>query len=168
MLQSITWQEFLLAAGLLTGLYYVIVLLILARRHKGATTTLSDAGPGKPGVMGGINDDDVAGPTSTVGPEEVSIAQTAQQESTQSESSNSLLLGSVSDLLEEAKTLAQFILENKSSKEETTAFLRTLLSKYSQLKATRYQNAIELYLFSELKDHEGQEMSLDEIKALWD
>ena len=166
-MQSITWQEFLIAAGLLTGLYYVIVLLILSRIRKGFTATLSDTEPDKSNVMGGINDDDVDGPTASVGPEDVSFAQTTQQDSPLSESSNSLLLGSVSDLLEEAKTLTQFILENKSSKEEATAFLRTLLSKYSQLKDTRYQKAIELYLFNELKDHEGQEMSLDEIKALW-
>ena len=168
MLQSITWQEFLLAASLFTGLYYVVVLRILTRSNKGIITTLSGAGVDKSGVMGEINDDDVAGPTTSVGPEEISFAQASQHDSPQSESSNLLLLGSVSDLLEEAKTLAHFILENKSSKEETTTFLRTLLSKYSQLKDTRYQKAIELYLFNELKDQEGQEMSLDEIKALWD
>lgn len=168
MLQSITWQEFLLAAGLITGLYYAIILRIFSRPQKGGTPIFSVAESDKSGVMGGINDGDGVGPTSSVGPEEVSFAQAPQQYSSQSESSNSLLVGSVSDLLEEAKTLAHFFLENKSSKEEATTFLRTLLAKYSQLKDTRYQKAIELYLFNELKDHEGQEMSLDEIRALWD
>jgi hypothetical protein len=165
MLQSITWQEFLLAAGLLTGLYYVIVLRIIS--HKGGTTISSNPEVRESGVMGGINEGDRGDHSPSVASEQISFAGTTQPNSSQSESVDSLLLGSVSDLLEEAKTLTNFILENKSSQEEATTFLRTLLSKYPQLKNTRYQKAIELYLFNELKDHEDQKMTLDEITTLW-
>jgi hypothetical protein len=167
MLQSITWQEFLIASGLLTGLYYVIVLRIISRPHKGGSTISFNPEVPESAVMGGINDDDREDHSPFVASEQISFAGTTPQNSSQSEPVDSMLLGSVSDLLEEAKTLTNFILENKSSKEEATSFLRTLLSKYSQLKDTRYQKAIELYLFNELKDHEGQEMSLDEINAFW-
>lgn len=167
MFQSITWQEFLLAAGLLTGVYYAVVLLLLRRSKKTDTLITFHSETSQTDVMGGINDDAKESHTSSIDSDGISIAGTTQQDPSVTETVDPLLLGSVSDLLEEAKTLTHFIIENKSSKDESAAFLRTLLSKYSHLKGSKYQGAIELYLFNELKDDDDQKLNLEEIVALW-
>jgi hypothetical protein len=166
MCKLITWQEFFLVIGLLTGLYYALVLWILSRSKradlpKAATCEVSDSD-----VMGSTNEGDGRN-NSTIDPEQLSFAQTPHDDTVPAKSLDPMLLGSVSDFLEEAKTLTHFIVQNNSSTEETNAFLRTLLSKYSHLKDSRYQSAIELYLLNELKDHEDQKLTLNEISALW-
>lgn len=167
MFQSITWQEFLLAAGLLTGVYYAVVLLILRRSKKSAPLIACNSENSQPDVLGGINDDVKQSHTSSIDSDGISIAGTSQQDPATTETVDPLLLGSVSDLLEEAKTLTHFILENKSTTEEASTFLRTLLSKYSHLKGGKYQSAIELYLYNELKDDADQKLNLEEITRLW-
>jgi hypothetical protein len=166
MLKSITWQEFFLVIGLLTGLYYAIVLLILSRSKRADLSEAIIGGVSDSNVMGSINEGDALS-HSSIEPEQISFAQTPQHDTSPTESVDPLLLGSVSDLLEEAKTLTHFIIENKSSTEETNAFLRTLLSKYKHLKDSRYQSPIELYLFNELNNHDDQKLTLNEISALW-
>jgi hypothetical protein len=166
MLKSLTWQEFFLVIGLLAGLYYAIILLILSRSKRTDLLKVPTNEVSGPDVMGSINEGDGQNDP-TIDPERIYFARTPQHDTTSTESVDPLILGSVSDLLEEAKTLMRFIIENKSSNEEATAFLRTLLSKYAHLKDSRYQSAIELYLFNELNNHEDQKLTLNEISALW-
>ena len=167
MFQSITWQEFLLATGLLTGVYYAVVLLLLKRPKRTDILVSFNSETSQTDVMGGINDDVKEGHTSSIDSDGISIAGATQQDPATTETVDPLLLGSVADFVEEAKTLTHFIVENKSTREEAITFLRTLLSKYSHLKESKYQNAIELYLFNELKDDADQKLNLEEIARLW-
>jgi hypothetical protein len=167
MLQTITWQEFLLIAGLLTAAYYVIVILMLKGSRKSLHLTATNSNTSNSDIMGGLSDESAENQTSSITAERISFVGNTPQESAPSRTVDPLLLGSVSDLLEEAKTLTHFILENKSTTEEASTFLRTLLSKYSHLKGSKYQSAIELYLYNEVKDDADQKLNLEEIARLW-
>lgn len=84
-----------------------------------------------------------------------------------SASPESLIVGSVSDLLNEIKTLVLLCEEYKSDKEECIALFTASFLKYPHLKGTTYQQAITAYVCEEGKDHLSFIPKLDEVRQWW-
>ncbi len=82
-------------------------------------------------------------------------------------SSEIFLLGTIADLIKEIKTLIQLLSENGGIKEDFLKMVSTLLARYPNLKNTAYQDTISIFIANECKGKFHFEISLDEIKILW-
>jgi hypothetical protein len=80
---------------------------------------------------------------------------------------DTFLLGTIADLIKEIKTLIQLLSENGGIKEDFLNMVATLLARYPNLKNTAYQDTISIFLVNECKGKFQFEISLDEIKMLW-
>jgi len=186
MFTSITWGVFLGAIFLIISGYYAITSLLLYSGELKAwvtgklksTQSPIEVGPVPPsdGVMGPINRADLTAEqrVSTVADQDIAISAndefpepilTPRQGSALQ--ADSILVGSVADLLEEIKTLVQLIGEYKSSKAECHAFFHALFLRYPQLMNTTYQDAINLYILHTARDYFSFEVSLQDIASWW-
>jgi len=186
MFTSITWGVFLTAIFSIISGYYAITSLLLYSSELKAWVTGKlkspqslieiDSVPAPDGVMGPINLSDLkAEPRiSTVADQDIAISAddefpepilTPRQGSALQ--ADSILVGSVADLLEEIKTLTNLISEYKSSKAECHAFFHALFLRYPQLRNTTYQEAINLYIMNATLDHFSFEVSLQDVASWW-
>jgi len=186
MFTSITWGAFLAAIFLIISGYYVITSLLLYSGELKAWVTGKlksrqspiEVDPVSPsdGVMGPINRTDLTAEQriSTVADHDIAINAddefpepilTPRQGSALQ--ADSILVGSVADLLEEIKTLVQLIGEYKCGKAECHAFFHALFLRYPQLKNTTYQDAINLYILNAAQDHFSFDVSVQDIASWW-
>ena len=80
-------------------------------------------------------------------------------------SPETLLIGTIADLLEEIKTVIAGLPPNE--KEETVLLFKALLSRYPQLILTRYQEAINFFIYNSLKEKATFDLKPNEIKSWW-
>jgi hypothetical protein len=186
MFSSITWEFFLTALMAAIGSYYGITTLLLYYREiiqwiksngQQPVVQAESTGAAKPShaVMGGIQKESTQELRSSVGTaEEIYAAPTSEEPETvtspeaETSSHDSLLIGSVADLLQEVKTLSQLLAEYKSDKVEGESLFRTLLLRYPHLRSTTYRQAINFYIVDASLNQFSFDLSSSEVNAWWE
>lgn len=184
MFNSISWQEFLSAIGIIVAGYYVITTLLLygeeikfifAQRRPNVTETDSNDEQNDSNesidLMGSVKyetqvnvphekvvetDDINAQPL-----DEVEDAMDGVIISTP----DVLIAKSVAELLLEVKTIITEL--SHGSREEITSIYRSLLQRYPQLSGSNYQEEINLFIHDSFSTNTSHGFTLDEIKSWW-
>jgi len=188
MLTSITWEIFLTTIFGIISFYYAITSLLLYSGElkdwvAGKVTPVAQHPHDDPNsahapneIMGRVNRSEIAVElrTSTLAEKDIAINSTDElQEPIQiprqgsATPTDSVLVGSVADLLEEIKTLVQLINEYKSNKSEAQEFFHALFLRYPQLLNTSYQQAINLYIIDLTPEQFSFDLSLQEVTSWW-
>lgn len=81
--------------------------------------------------------------------------------------SETLLIGTLADLLEEVKEVLILIRKTKKSKEESSHLFRSLPGRYRPLIGINYKDIISLFIFDACKNQYRAELTLDEIRSWW-
>jgi uncharacterized protein with PQ loop repeat len=184
MFSSITWEIFLSTVVVMVGGYYVITTLLLyhneiihwvkSRGQKSVVKIASTEVHAQPdGMMGSIRNELIAElRSSTASAEEINVSSVDEEpeeiQAIKPLSNDSLLIGSMADLLQEIKTLIQLITECKSDKTECVSLFRTLLLRYPHLSDTTYQDVINLYIAEATMNQTAFNLTLPEIKTWWE
>lgn len=186
MFNSISWTDFLLAIGCLVGAYYFVTGLLfynkeIIARLKGAKRTPSTI-PSQPtndntdNLLGAIKrSPSVNEPEYS---EDEDLVQFGESNATEipvvngiSESKpdtdDGLVLGKISDLLEEVKIILSLFAGEKPSKEDLASTLRALLEKYAGLATSRYLTTINIFLYDHCKDACTDELKPEDVSAWW-
>ncbi len=183
MFNSISWQDFLTTLAAAAGSYYVITALLLfsgeiksiftQKQPKAiASEELDDQNDSDESIdlMGKVKYETLANvPHEKIVESEEIEAQPPRkaEEPIQAKvlSPESLLVGSVADLLEEIKIILNEL--TPSNKEEVASIFRSLLSRYPQLIGTNYQGEINYFLLNALTENASTAFDANEIKAWW-
>ena len=171
MLNAISWSEFLIAIMLLLGIYYTATAIIYYRTEIGdllkGRTKLKQIKPAdelSEDVMGSARFIDQHVPREErIATEDIEVV--SKEHDTEQPDADSLLVGTVSDLLEEIRKLNDRIVSDR--KENLIPVFRELLSNYPQLINTQYQEAINLFLMNTCQEHSNWELELHEAESLW-
>lgn len=186
MFSSISWQTYLTILACLIGGYYGIASLLLYYREivaiaKSRSISLrSEQTPqeevpdeASTSIIGSAAPE----PTPSIQPLELdsdalslAASDTQEPDTIHPVSKNqpaNLVVGSVSDLLQEIKTLIQLCEEYQSAKEECASLFNASFLKYPHLKGTTYQHAISAYVCEESKDHLPFALTLPEVQQWW-
>jgi hypothetical protein len=83
----------------------------------------------------------------------------------QSNQTDTLLIGTIADLLQEIKALAEVV--SISSKEESISFFKSLLQRFSKLRGTHYEDAVNVFIYNSCKEQCGFDLQPNEIKSWW-
>jgi hypothetical protein len=186
MFNTISWAEFLLAIALLCSVYYLICGMLFYHREiiewfKGTKPT-QPRPANVPAPANGKSEDllgKIRRPPATTQDEylddadEIQFGNSQEENVTVNDSRNppdpdaTLILGKVSDLMDEAKTIVSLFPEEKANQEEIAAVFRALLEKYAPLKLSRYADAVNIFLLDLCKNACAFELSSDDVKAWW-
>lgn len=184
MFNSISWQEFLTTIAVAIGSYYAITTLLFysseitnifrQREPKQiASETNEDQNDSTESndLMGKVKyDTEVnAAREKSVSSEELQVQSSNENEETiktsLSNNADALLLGTIADLLQEVKVLAEVV--SDSSKEETVSLFKSLLSRYPQLVGTHCQEAVSFNIYDSCKAQCEFDLELNEITSWW-
>ena len=180
MFKSISWQEYFYATSIvLTGYYSISILLLYSKeiilkfktsKSRPVEDKKQPSLPLKKNLMGSIRKDrpiENASPyQKIVHADEISVY-SQETRSNDQNSPDALLFGTVTHLLFEIKTVSQIISDNKGSKEDGASMFQPLLENYAHLSSTKYQEAINLFLYDQCKNQCAFEIELNEIKSWW-
>jgi hypothetical protein len=183
MFSSINWEIFITTCALLIGGYYFISTLLLFHKEiihwvksRGQSAVESEFSNGdcetRVDMMGGVRKESFHDlRSSNTSAEEIDVVSDAEEpESISSPAQmhpDSLLIGSVSDLLQEIKTVVQLVAECKSDRNESTSLFRTLLLRYPHLRSSNYQEVVSQYILDTAKPEVPFELSMEEIRTWW-
>lgn len=180
MLQQFTWQQFLIAALILTLIWYAAVLLIFYKKRL-TDLALRKRRNQKPVVQSSYNpreqtdadssDDipDVMGKTSL--PEGVEEAETgmfsfAEQRAGSTrdpDSDRDHRLGLIPDVVEELKTLFRILENEGATKDDFVSLFKLISSKYPQISGSAEQPYLDAYIRQNLPF----EITQAELDKLW-
>lgn len=79
----------------------------------------------------------------------------------------SLLVGTVADLLEEIKKLSWKISKNKETKAESISLFQALLSHYYPLIGLNYNDVINLFIYDSCKENRVLDLPPEGIRSWW-
>ncbi len=175
MFNSISWQQFFYTLLTVLGAYYVISFLLLYSKEvihkvKGKPDQPDSAPPEFKGptnnLMGAIKKDLPNRHEQSVEANEINvIADSKQLPSVDGD--DALLVGSVSDLLQEIKILVKVIKEGNGTHEDAVPMITSLLSNYEQLINTKYQASISLFIHEQLQGEFASQADLKAIESFW-
>jgi hypothetical protein len=184
MFTSITWDFFLTALVAAIGSYYSITTVLLYHREiiqwikssgQQPVAQRESTGMAEPShaVMGGIQKESTQELRSSAAAAEEIYADATDEEpetvtSPEALSQDSLLIGSVADLLQEVKTLSQLLADYKSDKAEGESLFRILLLRYPHLRSTTYREAINFYIVDASRNQFSFDLSSSEVNAWWE
>lgn len=183
MLNSISWQEFLLFFLSLICAYYVIATLLLYSRDiitfirhrlfsRDSTSTIPPPHDYSTGsdIMGVTvfqsHQHHVPREVSST-TDEILAAPLKEPEETIAFSDNHqiTLIGTIADLLQDINTLSP--ITRNSSQEECITLFKTLLAKYSMIPGTEYETMINTFISSTCKENGPADFDVAEIKSWW-
>lgn len=176
MFNAISWEQFLTTAGLLIGGYYLITTVIFYHReilawvnNRGKTkTTAPESKPSLPNLMGKIQPEPVRPiRKQTVEADEMNFGPATQDEDNQPPADTKLITGSVADLLQEIKTLAEMIAENNSPQQESITLFKSLLEHYPNVRDSPFREAVTIVIHTACKDDCHFDIGLNEVKQWW-
>lgn len=187
MFNSISWQDFLVVIVVAISSYYIITSLLL---YSGEITNIfkqkeskqidSDAHDDQNGSNERNDPSDLMGKikyeTEVNVPREKSVASEELQFQSSNESeevivpvqsnqTDTLLIGTIADLLQEIKALAEVV--SISSKEESVSFFKSLLQRFSKLRGTHYEDAVNVFIYNSYKEQCSFDLQPNEIKSWW-
>jgi hypothetical protein len=187
MFNSISWLEFLTAIAVVVIGYYVISTLLL---YSGEITHIFKQN--EPKQIDQETDDDqnssnehndlgdllgkIKYETGVNVPREKSVTSEELQFQSSNESeeiivpvqsnqSDTLIIGTIADLLQEIKALAEVV--STSSKEESISFFKSLLQRFSKLRGTHYEDAVNVFIYNSCKEQCNFDLQPNEIKSWW-
>ncbi len=178
MFEIFSWSEYLFGLLIAAVAYYIFITLTFYRKevlnptqfvkqgNKGEEITMPSTK--QPDLLGKARPDSfpVSNYVSLENQDQLVIAE-AKPKSTNNTDSDTLLIGSIADLLQEAKTLIQVIAENKPEKEQTIDMIQALLSRYSHLSETKFRSAINLIILDLIKEDLSIDTNPTDIDQLW-
>ena len=171
MLKSISWQEFLTVIAGIAAIYYAVLgvffygdrIRSLFSSREEPTENVSKSSKRKThSLIGRIKEDE--GITDV--PDE-NLISSADLNVSEPPKQDDLLLGTVADVLKELKNLFQTIVDDEMPKEASLLLISTLLERYSQLKDSKYQHSINLFIYENAFDRFGFDLTLKEIQSQW-
>jgi hypothetical protein len=184
MFNSISWQDFLITITVVVTGYYVISTLLLysgeitlvfkQNQSKQIDSEIQDDqnGSNEPNdLMGKIKyETEVNVPREkSVASEELQFQASNESEEiivpVQSNQTDTLLIGTIADLLQEIKALAEVV--STSSKEESVSFFKSLLQRFSKLRGTHYEDAVNMFIYNSCKELCSFDLLPNEIKSWW-
>lgn len=185
MLHHISWQEFF-AAALTVGIgYYTIATILLFHKEivaffKGkplidlqpAAVSIADDAPviteESESLVPSYPEEGYTGeelPDESEQSEPIEVV--ASDEPFDSTADASLIIGVVSDLLAEIKSVLQVCAENKTVRQEILRFIHLLLRRYHSLAQSEYKDSITLYIYHAWNEHLALPVDLNEIRHCW-
>ncbi|MBX2900322.1 MAG: hypothetical protein KF775_11765 [Cyclobacteriaceae bacterium] len=177
MFNTISWEQFLTTAGLLIGGYYLITTVLFYHREifewinnrNKPKTSLPETNPSLPNLMGKVQPEPVRPiRKQTVDADEMNFGPATQDEEvSQSPADTKLITGSVADLLQEIKTLAEMVVENNSPQEESIALFKSLLEHYPNVRDSPFREAVTIVIHTTCKDDCHFDIELNEVKQWW-
>jgi hypothetical protein len=184
MFNSISWQDFLIVIVIAISSYYIITSLLLYSgeithifKQKESKQIDSEAHDDQSGsnerndLMGKIKyETEVNVPREkSVTSEELQFQSSNESEEVivpvQSNQTDTLLIGTIADLLQEIKALAEVV--STSSKEESVSFFKSLLQRFSKLRGTHYEDAVNVFIYNSCKEQCSFDLQPNEIKSWW-
>jgi hypothetical protein len=187
MFNSISWQDFLIVIVVAISSYYIITSLLLYSgeithifKQKESKQIDSDAHDDQSGsnerndpsdLMGKIKyETEVNVPREkSVTSEELQFQSSNESEEVivpvQSNQTDTLLIGTIADLLQEIKALAEVV--STSSKEESVSFFKSVLQRFSKLRGTHYEDAVNVFIYNSCKEQCSFDLQPNEIKSWW-
>ncbi|PRY03645.1 hypothetical protein CLV24_14021 [Pontibacter ummariensis] len=165
MLSSFTWQQYLLTAGALLGLYYLAVLLLYCREEviqmlKGKTSRASLPAdqpiPPQVSIMGPASPE--AGPLLSAA-EAIRVAPLLSTETEEPEDAV------VHALLQEIKPLLELANEADAEKEELLPLLRLVIARHSPSIQHHHREAVAAYLTALGK--RSFLLTPEDLRSLW-
>ena len=180
MLNSISWQEFFQTVIVAVGGYYAISILLLyskditqkiqAFKTRSVNTEPQAAQKGLNSLMGAIKNEQpseaISSNQKVVSSAEISISENASNTAAKYLEDASLI-GTVSDLLQEIKVIADMIAESEGNKEDAASAFQALLKNYLHLSATKYQESIDLVIYDHCKSQCALQIEMSDIKSWW-
>lgn len=185
MLNQFSWQEFFTAALVFGISYYTIASILLFHEEIVAFFKGKPSIKLQPSVVNVVDnvvtvteESEIIIPSS---PEEGYTGQYLPDESERSEpievvvpdeqsdstADASILIGVVSDLLAEIKSVFLVCAENKTVRQEILRFIRLLLRRYNSLAQSEYKDSITLYIYHAWNEHIGLPVDLNEVRHCW-
>lgn len=186
MFNAISWTDFLTTVAVLIAGYYAITILLLYAneikslfRRKSLIETPEDIHSTAPldrTILGGVSKESTLQDRSSfASADEFSFSESNHEVpemltpvAKQPLSNHALIIGSVSDLLQEIKTLIQMVTEYKSGKAESETLFRTLLQRYPQLKTTEYRTAITQFIWETAQTQFPFALEQAEVEQWWE
>jgi hypothetical protein len=187
MFNSISWQDFLIVIVVAISSYYIITTLLLysgeithifkQKESKQIDSTTQDDQNGSnerndpSDLMGKIKyETEVNVPREkSVTSEELQFQSSNKSEEVivpvQSNQTDTLLIGTIADLLQEIKALAEVV--STSSKEESVSFFKSVLQRFSKLRGTHYEDAVNMFIYNSCKEQCSFDLQPNEIKSWW-
>jgi hypothetical protein len=175
MFNSISWQQFFYTLLTVLGAYYIISFLLLyskevIQKFKDKSGQPDSGLPEFKGptndLMGAIKKDQPNRHEQSIEADEINVASEAKQ-SPSIEGDDALLVGCVSDLLQEIKILIKVIKEGDGTHDDAVPMITSLLSNYEQLINTKYQTSISLFIHEQLQSEFASQADLKAIEGLW-
>lgn len=183
MLQHLTWSAYLTAIVITAVIYYVLIGLTYYRHELGNAfnrlggkqtrqlhPSRGDLILPAADVVGGIRTDgiDIVDQEELVftSPDEDRPA-TGIVQSMRTTPADAYLLGDLSEMVAETKTLIRVINESNESKENFEMLFRLVVQKYPDLAGTVYEDQINAYLLKEAADLFPFTLTNSELQTYW-
>jgi len=183
MLQHLTWPAYLTGIFIIAVIYYATVGLIyyrhelgnVLRRLSGKPATQFSTSRGDlilpaADIVGGTRTDGV----DLIDQQELVFASAEEEEpatgiipSIQPAAADARLLGDVSEMVSETKTLIRVINESNESKENFEMLFRLVVQKYPDLAGTVYEEQINTYLLKAGADLFPFTLTNSELQTYW-
>ena len=184
MFNSISWQDFLIVIVAAISSYYIITTLLLysgeithifkqkeSKRIDSYTQDDQNGSNETNDLMGKIKyETEVNVPREkSVTSEELQFQSSNKSEEVivpvQTNQTDTLLIGTIADLLQEIKALAEVV--STSSKEESVSFFKSVLQRFSKLRGTHYEDAVNMFIYNSCKEQCSYDLQPNEIKSWW-
>jgi hypothetical protein len=184
MFNSISWQDFLIVIVVAISSYYIITSLLLysgeithifkqkeSKQIDSSTQDDQNSSNEPNDLMGKIKyETEVNVPRKkSVTSEELQFQSSNESEEVivpvQSNQTDTLLIGTIADLLQEIKALTEVV--STSNKEESVSFFKSLLQRFSKLKGTHYEDAVNMFIYNSCKEQCSFDLQPNEIKSWW-
>jgi hypothetical protein len=184
MFNSISWQEFLSAIGIIVGGYYAITALLLyseeiksifnqSQRNVIEADAYDDQNRSNESIdlMGSVKYETAVNVPheKLVESDEINAQPLKEFEDAIGyvtiNTADMLIVKSAAELFREVKTIITELSEG--SKEEITSIHQSLLQRYPQLTGTSHQEVISQFINDSLLTNTSHAFTLDEIKSWW-
>lgn len=167
MFKSVSWQEFFFAVSIVLGLYYFGLLLILLFRYgkrRRENDLHEDPASDTSNVMGKLRGETPRKNERSLGTEEVIVDPGNR---TELDEDAALLIGPVSDLLNEITMLTRVIKANNLGKEQSHGAFKRLLAGYPQVAGSKYHAMVSACICESFSDDPSTQVSLAEVATWW-
>lgn len=169
MLQQITWHQFLVAAMVLTLIWYAGVILIFYRKElkaflSGKKNTKAEREPllhrWDEDTLAEEQEDDLVGKPAL--PEGMSIS--AMDEISFADRHKELQQGEIPDVLEELKCVFSILEKEDGNKSDFFSLMKLVKGKYPSISSNPNLESINAYI----RDHVPFLLTTEELDNLWD